>query len=439
MNRKLRDVRIQKGWSQQDAAHAVNVALRTYQRWEHEQHIPNFASRRLLRDAFEASDEELGFGPVVEDDQQTTTNRGEQIIQLTGEQAAILKLVLEESDMTQFDPSRRETLRQLMAALGMAASEAGGIMNPEPWERLAANSTPSLDMDTFFHFYNLIERCWGLINSRDMFVANQVLSSFLPKMIQVAPFQRDAAILAAHGLRLQSLLQAHTLRVKEMLPLCLQSVEYARLADDANTLSASLSGLAVAYKYAGRLDDSFRTYQEALMYSNQASPLLRTRVYAGAASAFAQRGRGREADFYLDLAYEEFPDRPQDDPNFLSADNGVYMLAYYKGISYLAINRAEEAYKAFESYKQHSSGTVIPERNRLEILNHQGRAAIMVNDLERYVFCLEAGVSGAIALKSKKRFDEAVTIFQQGVPKQWRIEPQVRRVVEQYWIPTEGK
>ncbi len=49
MNEKLKVARLKKGWSQQDAAYAAQVAPRTYQRWENGETHPNFESRKLLR------------------------------------------------------------------------------------------------------------------------------------------------------------------------------------------------------------------------------------------------------------------------------------------------------------------------------------------------------------------------------------------------------
>jgi transcriptional regulator with XRE-family HTH domain len=65
MNKRLKAARHKKGWSQEDAADAARVATRTYQRWEYGTHYPNFESRRFLREAFGATDEELGLDLVA--------------------------------------------------------------------------------------------------------------------------------------------------------------------------------------------------------------------------------------------------------------------------------------------------------------------------------------------------------------------------------------
>jgi hypothetical protein len=100
----------------------------------------------------------------------------------------------------------------------------------------------------------------------------------------------------------------------------------------------------------------------------------------------------------------------------------------------LAMNQPEEAERAFESYKEHPSGAVIPERNRLEIVNHRGRAAIISNNLERYADCLEEGLTGAIALKSKKRYEEALTFYHQDMAKIWQREPRIKLIAERFQL-----
>ncbi len=378
------------------------------------------------------SAEELGFTSSIQEDviltSQSTQNGS--IIALTEEQVG-------NNDVGYFDPSKRIVIQRLLAAASMAVVAPQASLDPEPWERLSqAITKPSvMNAGAFNHFHRLVEGCWGLSNNGEMDVAEEVLSNFLPRMIELAPYQSEAAMLAAQGLRLRSILSAHQLKLSDMVPLCQLSVDCARQANDYDTLSAALNGLAVAFKYVQHSEDSFKSYQEAIYYSDHASPLLRSRVYAGFAAALAQRGRKQEAGLYIHLAYENFPDHPENDPNFLSADNGIFMLAYYEGLTYLALCRPEEAEKAFESYKKQLANAAIPERNRLEIINYRGQAAILANNLDLYALCLEEGLSGAMALKSKKRFDEAVNIYQKDMPKKWLLEPHIKQITECFQLP----
>ncbi|HEU5383632.1 MAG TPA: hypothetical protein VFV38_50170, partial [Ktedonobacteraceae bacterium] len=332
--------------------------------------------------------------------------------------------------MASSDLSRRSLLQQLLGltSLTTAFSQQGNPLAPL---LSIPTSVRSLDAPALNMLHNLIEACWQLCNVGQMRLVEHVLAAVLPELVERAAFQRQAAQLTAHGLRLKSLLEAHQLRLAQMIPLCLQSVAYAQAANDPDSLSAALNGLAVAYKYNRQFHRSFEAYEAALLASEQATPLLRSRVSAGAAAAFATRGFKQEALRLIGLAYEQFPEHPEQNPFFYSADNGLFMLIYYEGLVYLALGEPEKALQAFEKSKE----LAVPERNRLEMVNHWGRAAILAGDLDLYTFCLEEGVRGAIALQSQKRLDEAIEIFQEQVPRSWQAESSLRQVAEKCALP----
>jgi tetratricopeptide (TPR) repeat protein len=332
--------------------------------------------------------------------------------------------------MASFDSSRRSLLQHLLGFTGFAASLS---VSEDALEPILSPSlrARTLDASTLEILHGLIEACWQLCNRGNMKLAELVLASFLSHVIERAAFQPEAAKLTSQGLRLKSIIEAHQLHLAQMIPLCQQSVAYAQAANDPDSLSAAFNGLAVAYKYNRQFHHSFETYQAALLASERATPLLRSRVYAGSAEAFAARGFKQEARRLIGQAYEQFPDHPERDPSFYSADNGLFMLAYYEGLLYLALQEPDKAIRAFEK----SKSLTLPDRNRLEIINHWGRAAILLGDLERYVCCLEEGVSGAIAIQSQKRLDEAIEIFQEQVPQSWLADPMLKQVTEKFSLP----
>lgn len=339
----------------------------------------------------------------------------------------------EDNLMSSFDESRRLVLQQLLGITNFVVSasllSSSNGLTPS---LLKKEGIKRIDKHTFFNLQRLIEMCWQFCNAGQMQLTEQILESFLPDIIDSASFQQEAAILASQGLRLKSILCAHQLQLPQMIPLCQQSVAYAQVVNDTNVLSSALNGLAVAFKYNQQQQRSFEAYEAALLASEHATPLLRSRVSAGAAAAFASRGLKQEAFHLIDLAYQQFPDHPENDPTFLSADNGLFMLAYYKGLLYLALEQPEEAMRAFESYQEGQGDQTIPERNRLEILNHRGRTALLLDDLDMYAFCLEEGITGALAIQSQKRLDEVIAIFQEQMPHSWRVEPAIKQLIEKW-------
>lgn len=328
--------------------------------------------------------------------------------------------------MASFEETRRLFLKHLGEMAGFATSFSP-VLNTI--EHVISSPLRHLDESTCAALQQVIEMCWQICNMGHMHLTEQILEAFLPSLIDRASFQREAASLAAQGLRLKSILCAHRLALPPMISLCRQSVAYAHIAGDPNILSAAMNGLAVAWKYNGQSTKAFETYQAALLVSEHATPLLRSRVYAGAAASFAAHGQQQEALRLIGQAYEYYPVHPEHDPFFFSADNGLFMLAYYEGLLYLALKQPDGAYRAFER-SQTPALLPTPERNRLEILNHLGRTAILSGDLERYAFCLEEGVKGALRIRSQKRLEEALGIFREQMPQAWLAEASIQQLLE---------
>ncbi|MGH7883802.1 MAG: hypothetical protein ACREN8_13030 [Candidatus Dormibacteraceae bacterium] len=252
--------------------------------------------------------------------------------------------------------------------------------------------------------------------------------------MEIAPKNREAAKLAVHGLGLRSIICAHLLQLNEKVVSCQEAVRYAGLSGDPSVLAAALTKLAASYRYTHNPVQLLDTCEAGLQSCGQASPLLRSYLYSISAAAYGQAGRAAEAKHYISLAYEVSPTTPEQDPHYMLADVGLYIIAFYEGIMHLELGQPKEADRALESYLQHTSASFIPERWRLEIVNQQARAAIHNNDLDKYMLFLDNSLKGSLAIKSQKRFNEALTIYRQELPEQWRQEPAIKYLAEQYQL-----
>jgi transcriptional regulator with XRE-family HTH domain len=472
-NYKLQAVRDRKVWTLEEAAEAIGVDVQTFWRWENSVHRPRQYALRKLIQVFGVPAEELGFGrspgtvdhtqPAEEMEQDEALpptapparTLDSSIITLTpGQVDAFLALLEDETTMKRFDPAKRETLRTLRALFRDAAL-AGSVISlfgerlkqeistdPEPWERLAvAHAKPlALNKATLNRFVHLLGECWEPSNQNELEASEGILSSFLPKMLALAPRDVDSSIayIASQGLRLHSVLVHHRSRGSQKILICQQAVDYALHAHDANTLVTALIELAAAFKFEGQFEQRLSTLQEALGYSVQASPLVQSRAYSNTASALAESGRIQEAQLYMQLAQDIFPDDPSNDPGFALADSSIFTLSYHAGKVYACAGKSAEAFDAFELYKRRALDINIPERIRLEIVNAQSRTAIQANDLERYAHCFEEALIGAVTLGSKKRFDEALTIFHREMPKTWLANGHIKGMVEKYHLERKG-
>ena len=163
MNEKLRAARIAKGWSQEDAAEATQVSLRTYQRWEHEEHIPNLTSRRLLRGAFHATDAELGFDRTarvavpLEDEQEVALLARDELTALSD------LLGLGSNIVVHFDEPKRRILHKLAKLAGIVVVLPEIVANAEsegiPTEIFLSKSIENnLDLDLIGSYTEALRR-----------------------------------------------------------------------------------------------------------------------------------------------------------------------------------------------------------------------------------------------------------------------------------------
>jgi transcriptional regulator with XRE-family HTH domain len=436
-NKKLRAARLAKSWTLAKAAEEAQSSIEAYSRWEYGTQEPRLSSLLLLCEGFGMTAEALGFGHLVKRSnprQPDEPSSPPGIITLTQEQVITLSSLLQGENI--MDQTRREALRRILATTGMALAAPLLPGSGDAWERLTSTKAPSAALDTaaFDHFEHLLGESWALSNSNELDVAEGVLASFLPKLLAVPSREvtPTLAYLASQGLRLQSVLVHHRLHIAEKILLCEKSVEYARYADNADTLVPALIELADAYEFDGQLEKCLQTLQEALYHSSQASALLQSRAYSNNAIILAATGRKKEAELYIGLAHDVFPDTPLDDPGYALADASVFTLSYHTGLVRLDTDQVHSAPEGFVFYQQHPAGKHIPERLRLEIVNGLSKAAIRANDLERYITYLDQALVGAVALGSKKRFDEAVRMFQQEIPGAWRTDNRIKQIAEKY-------
>lgn len=456
-NTLLRRARLQKGWSQQQLADFAEIGITTVARAESGKFLRIDTIQRLCA-CLEKTPEQLGLVKLEDPRGSTKTfSRDGEVaeeakedaslppVRLTPEQITSLLQLLALGDITMahFDPQRRAALLHLLSTTSMLSVVPQTFVDPdpEPWERLstALDKPSNLDVATLQHFETLTATCWELSNAGQLQLAEQVLASFLPRFLQLAPSHAQAASLASQGLRLQSILVGHQLQLADKVRLCQQAVVYAKQANDYSTLVAALIELANAFRYVQQDEAMLRASQEAISYSRSVPPLFQARAYIVAAEAFSRCERRREAELYIQLAYEIFPDHSAYDL-VAHANTGILMMGLYEGLAYLSQGKGDKAFatfggKLFEGrLTGYQSTSVLPERIRLEITNYQGHAAILSNNLEEYTRCLEEGITGAVALKSQKRFHEAVTIFQQDVPLKWRNEPQIKGLAERFQL-----
>jgi tetratricopeptide (TPR) repeat protein len=278
-----------------------------------------------------------------------------------------------------------------------------------------------------------IRACWYLMKGSEMLVVGSLLLTWLPPLDtlieQSSKYQKQLASIAAQGYILAGLVAVLQQSYDGAEWCCRQAVEYSRLAEDTNLLAAALKHLATKYNSANYPLLTLHTYQQALPLVNSVSPLLRSRIYLGLALSYAQCQQKPEADQYLGLAQETFPDNPEADPSFLYADCGLSSLNHYQGLIYNKFGHPKKAWETFADVEKLKSKVVVPERTIIEIINCQAEAAVAQKDMKLACAHVQTGIAGARRLKSEKRFHDTYSIYKQ-MRRIWPHEQGVKQLEE---------
>ena len=346
-----------------------------------------------------------------------------------------LGLVEDEDSTTTSEREEMDNLRRdLLHSFGIAGAALclPSLVTVDLLEQLTSAATKPSGVDTAIlsQVEKLLKDCWQLTNGTEVALIEQTLPDCLPQIATLAQHfskhQQWAANLAAQGYLLACLVALDRFNLPAIERYSQQAVSYSQLANDSNLHAAALKQQATMFLILKQPAKALQTYQQALPFIHQVSPLLRSRIYQGLASASARFGTdGQEAERYIGLAYEVFPSDFEHDPSFLYADSGLSVLYMYDGLTRLDLDQPSEAWEAFAKVEGLSPKIPIGEGTRLEFLNLQVLAAIALRDQERSSTYLMAAVELAERLTSRYGRTEAFDAYQK-MRLVWQREPRVR-------------
>ena len=282
--------------------------------------------------------------------------------------------------------------------------------------------------------------CWHLMRGNQLSVVQEVLHAYLPTLETLAQqpskHQSVAANLAAQGYRIKGILALHRNNLREREAYCQQAIQYSELAGDPDLLVSAFISLASTFYYCQNPVKAAKIYQQALFYQSGISPLLLARVYIELAVVYAQQKQQQEALRYMHLAQELYPEYPEADPSFLYAEFSPSSMILEEGLTHLALARhypdrqyPQQTWDTFARIEKLNTHTPIPERIRIEILNHQATTALVLKDVDAFCNRLEQAVNGAKKLGSEKRRREAVEVYKDA-RKIWPHEIKVRELAD---------
>jgi tetratricopeptide (TPR) repeat protein len=271
--------------------------------------------------------------------------------------------------------------------------------------------------------------CWNLFWEGDFAEVEKVLPVYIARLAPLTqyalPYQRRAASLLSQAHQIASLLVLEHKDFGSALTHCKQAFFYGELAGDPHLQVAALIRQANIYFYWKCSEQLFHTYQRALEYLKDISPLLRSRVYSGLSSAQAELGQKQEALRWAGLAHEEFPSHPEDDPAFLYTNTTRYILHFNDSSAYLHFHQPQLAWEALRQAAVFVPNEVTP--RGMELQNHQVIISIALGHLEQCTTYFERLVESGNTLGSNLHQNEARGIYEQMQAK-WPQEHRVKQL-----------
>jgi len=280
--------------------------------------------------------------------------------------------------------------------------------------------------------------CWHLLRGSDLSTVDHTLSSYLLALEGAARrqsrYQVGAARLASQAHRIAGIVALHRNQIQVRERHCKQALYYATVAGDSSSQASALISLASTYFYNSDPAQAATIYEQVFALGADMSALQRSRVHAELAVVYGQLRKERDAIRSSGLAGELYPDHPEQDRSFLYAEFTPASLSLEQGLAYVALaeqypdrDYKRKAADIFASVER--SRSAVPDRIRFEIINHQARTAVLLDDLDAFETYISRGLDGVVLLGSKQRRREMMTALQRA-RSAWRNERRIRSLGE---------
>jgi len=469
INPQLIAARQRMNWTQSDACEAIGVPdIRSWQRWEQEGVLPNPYYRRKLCAIFDMSVEELGFArssqkdasiiiveteqkiflpPSVnryseEEDRDWTTWFGVKQAQLFtminawSKQAFMhdeiqtmvdQEIKMMDETLNQYEAQEKQSISRRQALIGIAAL---------PITLLAYNHglAPDTIAEEFLPQCSAsITACWHLLKGKGLTAVNEILPKYVPMLTTIAlrpsKYQQAAARLATQTSILQAIIAMHRLNFIGREGYCKDAIRYSKISGDNKLQAAALMYLGYTFSFCyqpRRPEKAIPIFLEGLYALGNDNSLIKSDILMGLGEAYAQCNDEQNALYYLELAHNHFPSDPELDPSYMYAECGLTTLYQWEGKTYLELveYQPDRGYqkKASNALMQSIGASSLSTRCTNETIIYQADAARALDELEIYSDTLTQAATMAIEIGSKKRYNEALQVYQK-TPEKWLSEP----------------
>jgi DNA-binding XRE family transcriptional regulator len=174
--------------------------------------------------------------------------------------------------------------------------------------------------------------------------------------------------------------------------------------------------------------------QAESLFTATMSPLLKGRVYAGAAELYAMRGQLQESMRFMGLAYESYPRIPEEDPFYPYIRASRYSLYVFGDAqSRLFLHQPDEAARALEAMEKESND---PEREpitKVDLLYYQAEIQRQREEREAYVAALVEAAELARKINSRLYFNKLAASYYRA-KQRWGKDPSLSAVEDVFQL-----
>jgi transcriptional regulator with XRE-family HTH domain len=299
-----------------------------------------------------------------------------------------------------------------LAELDLVASQQTALSDVE------LPSTTTLWADDLLTIYDR-----GIAACRDLFFSGSPLpvEAILPLYCnqttlltkESSSLRQPAAKLASYALRLASELATDREDFGSAEQAGKEAFFYARLAEDANLQVAALIILANLAFHRKLSTAALATYQQAVsLLSDKVTPLLQGRTYAGLAEIYAMRGQLQDAMRAMGLAYELYPQKPEEDPAYPYIRASRYALYVFGDVQLrLFLGQPKEAEHALIAMQKETNDPQFEPITKLDMLYYQADVQVLQGDLESSNAVLTEAALLAKELGSKLYFNKLAVTY----------------------------
>lgn len=290
---------------------------------------------------------------------------------------------------------------------------------------MASRTSPSVEA-LLARYAASLTACWNLYFEGCVNEIRAYLPQHLPQLSIIAKtpskYQKVAASLAAQAYQLDWWISLQDQDFGRALLATQEAAVYGEIAGDPNILLSSRVRRANVFFHLKNPVQQWRYHEGALQYIQEVTPLLRSWTYMVVGENHAALRHHKEADHFIGLARDTFPDHPEEDPNSSYIPVNLYTLSKYEFFTLLRMEQPEKALQSLERIEKDIPDELVP--RRAELINHRLMALCALGELD--TACTVFGLAERAARQSKLRYNEVCEIYS-GMCARW---PDEKRVLE---------